>query len=350
MCNSTLDLVNDLEKYRDKFPFPFISKNEKEDFLAVYKQKIEEIQRFSEVQFNWFQSNEGKVKLTFKKVYDLTYKVIQSKLKDDDKTAIEHLEDLMKIIEFDKLSHLDQKDFFRIRKTQWNNGLLKELKKEDMFHINYQDRRKCKNYRFSISGIPALYLGESLALCEKEIFYGCDPSDYYISQFRSRDNFKVITIDLPEWIIWRLVKGEFGKREFINFFAYLPFSAACIFRTAPPHNHSFNPEYIIPQMLMSYLKKDKLKKDEKPIGVRYPSTKFKYDRSTKPALNYAFPVTDPDKDGFCKNLKRIFGWTDPILSEINYDKMKTELREKAIKIEMSDDLNKLREGFGKAIE
>ncbi|MCR9016430.1 RES family NAD+ phosphorylase [Aquiflexum gelatinilyticum] len=235
---------------------------------------------------------------------------------------------------FDAFQSLDVKDFFRIRPLTLDKGKINSLIKEDMFHIKYQERRKCRNYRFSISGVPALYLGDTIELCEKEIFYGMDVSQYYVSYFRNQDSFKVITIDFPESVLWGLRADNFIPSA-LRFFAYLPFSVACLFRTAPPHNHSFNPEYIIPQLLMSFLKKN-----TEVDGVRFPSTKFPYNEKIKPSFNYAFPVKEPDEDGFCKNLKRIFDWTDPILSEIDNAEMKSALSASAGKIGMPDSLKK----------
>ncbi|WP_373523654.1 RES domain-containing protein [Aquiflexum sp.] len=364
MHSITQGIINDLEKFKKKFPFPFKSRDEKDNFLSSYQNTIEEIQSFCETEFDWFKSDVLEVKSTFEKIYDLTYRVIQSKLNDDDENAI-HLFNILMArypnptntkkstvdeaskgsdLSFDSFSSLDPIDLFRIRRADWKDGKLRPFEKDDLFHIKYHDRRKCKNYRFSISGIPALYLGESIEICEHEVFNGGDLFKYYISQFTSRELLNVITIDFPDLIIWNLKHGGFNGTA-LRFFAYLPFSSACLFKTAPPHNRPFNPEYIIPQMLMSFIKKN-----TKLDGVRYPSTKFIYDGKTKPVLNYAFPVKDPDEKGFCKNLTNIFDWIAPVLSEIDYVKMKNDLSESAGKIEMSEDLKRLRGEFGSIIK
>ncbi|WP_373496957.1 hypothetical protein [Aquiflexum sp.] len=358
MHSTTRGFVNDLEKFKKKFPFPFKSRDEKDDFLSSYKNTIEEIQSFCETEFDWFKSDQ--MKSTFEKIYNLTYRVIQSKLNGDDENAFllfnillirysnpnntkKRTEDEVSKgsdLSFDRYSSLDPKDFFRIRRAEWIGDKLRPYEKDDLFHIRYHDRRKCKNYRFSISEIPALYLGESIEICEHEVFNGGDLSKYYISQFISRELLNVITIDFPDLIIWDLKHGGFNETA-LRFFAYLPFSSACLFKTAPPHNHPFNPEYVIPQMLMSFIEKN-----TKLDGVRYPSTKFIYDGKTKPVLNYAFPVKDPDdKDGFCRNLTKIFNWTEPVISEIDYVKMKNDLSESVGKIEMSYDLKRWRDEF-----
>lgn len=358
MHSTTRGFVNDLEKFKKKFPFPFKSRDEKDDFLSSYKNTIEEIRSFCETEFDWFKSDQ--MKSTFEKIYDLTFRVIQSKLNDDEENAIRLFNILLvrysnsnntkkrtghevskgSDLSFDSFSSLDPEGFFRIRRAEWIGDKLQPFEKDDLFHIRYHDRRKCKNYRFSISGIPALYLGESIQVCEHEVFNGDVPTVYYISQFKKHNPYSVITIDFPELIIWSLKHGGFNGTA-LRFFAYLPFSSACLFKTAPPHNHTFNPEYIIPQMLMSYLKKKSTRFD----GVRYPSTKFDYDGNSKPVLNYAFPVKDPNEKGFCRNLTKIFNWTEPVISEIDYVKMKTDLSKSAGKIEMSEDLKRLRDEF-----
>lgn len=234
------DFIKDLEKFRNKFPFPFTSEKENDDFLLTYKYTIEQIQFFCEQELDYFRLNTLNVKSIFENIYRKVSKVIENKLKDDDETAIHHFNELMKKykkkdedlssnaneyngkMSFDEFQCLDLKDFFRIRPAIWENEKIKLLTKEDLFHIKFNERRKCKNYRFSISGIPALYLGDSIELCEKEIFYDKDISQYYVSQFRNRDNFKVITIDFPELAIWGLKNGHPGTVA-LRFFAYLPF-------------------------------------------------------------------------------------------------------------------------------
>lgn len=353
MRNPKIRFIEDLEKFRNKFPFPFKSQNKEVDFLLSYNEVVEDILKFCDHEFNWFSTNQNRVKSIFKEIHELVSEVIKSKLNGDDENGLNNFNRLMEEyikpskkgkkrgLGLDEWNTFDQKNLFRIRA---HNGKSRVFCKNDLFHISLKNRRKCKNYRFSISGTPVLYLADSIELCENEVFNDGEISKYYVSQFVSMDHFKLVTIDFPELAIWNLNQAR-PESTALRFFAYIPFTISCLFKTAPPHNHVFNPEYIIPQMLINHVRENK-----DIDGVRYPSTKYIYDSNTKPVFNYAFPIKEPDeKDGFCKNLKRIFDWTDPVFSEIDYGKMNGNLSELAIKIEISDDLKKNRDDFGAII-
>lgn len=142
---------------------------------------------------------------------------------------------------------------------------------------------------------------------------------------------RVLTIGSPE-LVMKEFNFDVGISRVLRFFAFLPFSISCLFKTPPPHEHSYSPEYIVPQMLMNFIKKSNIYH-----GVRYPSTKFSYSSNIMPAFNYAFPVKDPDSDGFCRFLKEKFDWTDPILSQKDFKRLESELANSAGKIENSDN-------------
>ena len=56
-------------------------------------------------------------------------------------------------------------NFYRARDN--NTGFL--YTKEEMFHIPYELRHKVTNQRYSVSGLPCLYLGSSTYLCWEEL-------------------------------------------------------------------------------------------------------------------------------------------------------------------------------------
>lgn len=51
----------------------------------------------------------------------------------------------------------------------------------DMFHLPFELREKARNYRYSISGFPCLYMGNTISGCEKEI--GEEYKANHIAQF-----------------------------------------------------------------------------------------------------------------------------------------------------------------------
>lgn len=191
--------------------------------------------------------------------------------------------------------------FYRIRKREHNNEHLNE---EFYYHIPFNERYKVTNQRFSISGLPLLYLGSSIASCLLEYDYEFSDIEKvglscwnFDPMFRMKtgqtieeDKTKIFDITNE---LYDIVNGQFvtvlnqkhmsesekenciskrlhemkaqnliktAVRKFI-------LSQLCTF-TKSSSTSSFHEEYIIPQLLTESLMMHGFN------GVLYPSTKF----------------------------------------------------------------------------
>jgi hypothetical protein len=83
-----------------------------------------------------------------------------------------------------------------------------------------------------------------------------------------------------------------------------PLIAACSITTAPGGGHFF-PQYIVPQMLLRWVRSE-----QKVDGIRYFSTRTP--KGGYPYFNCAFPARNIRHEGRCSYLREKFKMTDPI--------------------------------------
>jgi hypothetical protein len=87
-----------------------------------------------------------------------------------------------------------------------------------------------------------------------------------------------------------------------------PLLAACSIRT-PHRGSAFIEEYIIPQLLLQWLRDEAFKID----GIRYFSMQVNQgSKAPRLAINYAFPVRTNALSGHCSQLKTRFSFTLPV--------------------------------------
>lgn len=201
-------------------------------------------------------------------------------------------------------------NLFRMRKT---DGLNSSYQSGEMFHIPFNLRHLIATQRYSIPGLPCLYLGGSAYICWEELErplleqtqtaivstisnnlkvldFGLRPSDFYEEIFSKILNRKNGHLIENEW------------NELKNYLIFWPLIAASSiqvnFRNAP-----FKPEYIIPQMILQWVT---LKPDYD--GIRYFSVKETAQENSLHLIhNYVIPVKSSDlKEGHCPYLKRSF--------------------------------------------
>ena len=204
----------------------------------------------------------------------------------------------------DKYELEPQSRLYRIRKTEVS-GL---FSKEEMFHIPFDKRHLITNGRYSINGIPSLYLCESTYICWEELgnpnFDTCN-----VSMFVNEQMVSVINV-AP-------IMKAFDKDKILKY----PLAYVCSLGTNHPEG-PFKEEYVIPQMLMQCLLiHNKRNTKTSYVGIRYLSNKAYVQRPLFPLnekkdlkryFNYAFPAYGPyDNDGMSKKLKSIFSWSSP---------------------------------------
>lgn len=193
---------------------------------------------------------------------------------------------------------------FRMRTSEYG-GL---FRKEEMFHIRFDKRHLVINNRFSVDGIPSLYLGESTYICWEEM--GCPNFDTCnISMYINEKPLSVINL-AP-------IMESFDIEKILKY----PLAYVCSLG-ANHHDAPFKEEYVIPQILMQCLLiHNKSNPDASCLGIRYLSNKAYIQRPLFPLnekeelkryFNYAFPAFGPyDNQWLSKKLQSMFSWSAP---------------------------------------
>lgn len=176
----------------------------------------------------------------------------------------------------------------------------------DMFHVPFELRHLVKNYRYSISGYPCLYIGKTVLTCWEEMH---KPSldDFIVNQFIIKKEIKVLDLTLPESCPDSSPlfgdKTEYEKK--LDLYCLLltwPLIIACSIPAKHP-DAPFKAEYVIPQLLMQAIQKD-----ESLYGIAYTSTRR--DSNFTPYLvnhmNIALPARKVQSKGHCEELKSKF--------------------------------------------
>lgn len=183
---------------------------------------------------------------------------------------------------------------------------------KDMFHVGFENRHLIRTNRYSISGLPALYLGDSTFVCWSE-FNKRQIDKMWFSRFENTKELKIIAIQRFEDLIEETKNLEEQKKRarILRYIVLFPIVIACSVKVQR-ETASFKPEYIISQFLMQYVStKDDID------GVKYFSTKVDYSKiKNVPAYNYVFPVKSAKKDGYCKHLNENFHLSEPTSIEL----------------------------------
>lgn len=195
----------------------------------------------------------------------------------------------------------------------------------NLFHVPFELRHTISTQRFSIPGYPCLYAGASLFGCWKEM--DCPSFDYtYSIRLKADyDNIRIFDVGItPKKIAEYL---EYQENQKLDWNSPLP-SIKELFRDVTARmfvwplqatsmikvlhkDGSFIPEYIVPQLLLQYIKEVGLSAKDRIHGIRYFSIPFgqKYD-NTDLGCNYVFPVQEILKQGYCPHLVKLFKTTE----------------------------------------
>lgn len=188
--------------------------------------------------------------------------------------------------------------------------------KEELFHIPFQKRHLVTPQRYSIPGVPCLYLGASLYVCWEELGRP-DVDRIHMVRFRPKSGatIKVLNFGYRPALVAAMLDRNRDKMIIesnpsnlaIAHAAFWPLIAACSvrvkFRSAP-----FKPEYIIPQLVLQWIQSN-----SSYDGVRYFSTHVgEYLNDPFASSNFAFPVKKIEESGYCPVLRDKFEFTEPL--------------------------------------
>ncbi|QDK12124.1 hypothetical protein [Klebsiella aerogenes] len=212
-----------------------------------------------------------------------------------------------------------EKPLFRVRKSERPLSTRK-----DIFHIPFKQRHLVKAQRYSVAGLPCLYLGTSLYICWREM----DKPDFdklYISSFitESHDE-KSLLLNFSADILYRrkffveeksngTPKDEISSRTMLSYLALWPLIIACNY-LKKHSDASFIQEYIIPNLLMQWISRDN--NNYNIVGIAYRSTKLPANTDSERGVNVVLPpkarYEDMKENDFCPVLSDLFQCTPPV--------------------------------------
>lgn len=205
-----------------------------------------------------------------------------------------------------------------------------QFERKEMFHIPFEKREYVTTQRFSVPGLPCLYLSNSIYVCWEELRRP-DINKMQISRMKL-ENYRIRFLDLsltPSYLSQMLetvTKGEFLQQTnqtheqaldgwdvmTLNFLINWPLVAACSIKVRK-QDGTFKPEYIFPQFLLQWVTNNK-----NIDGIKYFSVEAnissKVDHSQ--LINYALPVKQITPIGLCKTLTDSFSITEPVSWEM----------------------------------
>jgi hypothetical protein len=201
------------------------------------------------------------------------------------------------------------KNFYRSRLVL--NG--EQFARKDLFHVPFQFRSLVSTNRYSVPGFPALYLGDSTYVCWEE-FRRHRLRDLSFSRFSNDRNLKVVDINLfKEFHNELMVEKDYAGKlsHILRYICTFPLILACTCQVRD-RGGAFNPEYILPQLLLQYVSQ------QKDIdGIKFPSSWVDYNKLNRiEAYNYVFPVKTNERSGYCRHLLDAFSLTQPTSLEI----------------------------------
>lgn len=197
--------------------------------------------------------------------------------------------------------------FYRIRPDEGN-------KRKDLFHIPFHLTTKAGAYRYSIAGVPSLYLSTDIPLCW---FESGLPNQFYWSEFvvaEQADNIPLIDFT---WTPFRsatnahrlstpsALNSEPTNEFTAKMITTYPLMSACSLSIIDKRD-KFIPEYVIPQMLLGWVRKN-----SKYRGIAYFSSSANIETRKHTAFNVVLPPVIVDDTGYCERLKREFKLSAP---------------------------------------
>lgn len=201
--------------------------------------------------------------------------------------------------------------------------------RKDLFHVPSCARSMISTSRYSIAGYPSLYLTTSIDLGKEEIGkanqhllvsrfklirsqrelnirvleLGIRPQDFY-GEDQEYNNNNIRTKDIQDI---NLLNSGFRA----NYLLWYPLIAACSFIRANKST-PFSSEYLIPQLLMQWIRKQ-IGRNEL-MGIRYFSCASI--RASELGFDYVFPVNNTKyEEGYCSVLRESFLLTNPVYLE-----------------------------------
>jgi hypothetical protein len=222
-------------------------------------------------------------------------------------------------------------DFFRARTID-----IAPRTKDEMFHIPFDKRQFASTNRYSIPGVPALYVSTDPYTCFVEL----DKPDVKTLNYSLLKNVKtvnVLKLQRAEEEMYsilsinrklvesnHLLDNAVLAKYLVEYLEIFPLIISCTIKVLNP-KATFKPEYIIPQLLLQYLRNS-----DKIDGIMYPSSKLQYPEGgfgfQEVFYNYVFPVKSNCEVGYCPELINQFSITEPTSLEMEGERDRPQFK------------------------
>lgn len=197
---------------------------------------------------------------------------------------------------------------FRMRNS---NGKNHELDNGEMYHIPFEKRHLIATQRYSIPGLPCLYLGSTAYVCWEELERPllentqtsiCSVAQSYVKLldfgFRPKDFRRSLMQMVCQRTNPTLTLEELNEVQ--SYLITWPLIASCSIQVAFRYS-PFKPEYIVPQLTLQWIMNN-----PEYDGIRYFSVKESCQKNDFTLIqNYVFPAKNHENKGYCKFLKQV---------------------------------------------
>jgi hypothetical protein len=207
------------------------------------------------------------------------------------------------------------KEMYRIRAT--DEPAI--FRRKDIFHVPFEYRHRVQRQRYSIPGLPCLYLGATLFVCWDELrrppFH-----KLYAARFKAADGANISVLDFSARPLdtARIAERVILQGDFMILAPTLlsraicwPLMAACSVRRLH-HDAPFIAEYIVPQLMLEWIALPDAD-GNRLDGIAFLSVQIdpEYPFPCDPFVNLVFPVQQPQASGYCPVLRRKFELSEP---------------------------------------
>ena len=232
-------------------------------------------------------------------------------------------------------------NLFRVVSVQDN----KPYTRTRVFHTPYTMRSKVSTSRYSIAGYPSLYLGTTLSLCCEEIHMNPHQNFALASKYKlernleyTNTNIRVIELGVKPQVFLEIEhNNERHDRQLAkdllnnnnvksSYLLWYPLIASCSYIRTDKKD-PFAAEYIIPQLLMQWVRNEICIKGnddyDELVGIRYFSCASV--KASDMGFNYVFPTSGNAKSAnlpYCSVLAKAFRLTNPVYIH-EYDSLST---------------------------
>lgn len=300
------DVENNSEIFNDGFlnlPLVYnLEKNETSSFLKFFHDKLDEFKKKID------KINMPNEHLDSKKRINEIIKAVKQCIEDyyDGKTysAYEEIVKIFPKLPFNFSKIKEEKtggNFFRIRSDDSRSN----FKPLELFHMPFERRNEIPTNRYSIPGFPCLYLSNSIYLAWEEMDR---PKEDEMHTMLLKNMRNITYFDLTFDVYNDYEK--FRKKtinEQLEFLALWPLIAACAVKVCNKDD-VFKPEYIVPQLVLQWVRQE-----QKVDAIKYSTTRVDLTKNKGIFHNMVLPVKEIKDKDYCNELVNIFACS-PVVS------------------------------------